>query len=85
MSRVRPGVEITERGGDAPCEYYVPEGFKGKPVAFGSDAPHLAGFGRKTICGPGSIFVAHRDDEAVTYAELEKAVENYIRIFESEQ
>ena len=85
MSRRRPGVEVTARGGDAPCEYYVPESFKGKPVAFGSDAPHLAGFERKTICGPGSIFVAHRDDEFVTYAELEKAVENYIRIFESEQ
>ena len=82
MERRRPGVEVVARGGDAPCEYYVPEGFKGKPVAFGSDAPHLAGFERKIICGPGSIFVAHRDDEQITFAEMEKAVENYIKIYE---
>ncbi|MBP5172265.1 MAG: M20/M25/M40 family metallo-hydrolase, partial [Bacteroidales bacterium] len=33
MERRRPGVEVKALGGDAPCEYYVPEGFKGKPVA----------------------------------------------------
>lgn len=83
MAQVRPGITVTPRGGDAPCEYYVPEGFKGRPVAFGSDAPHLKGFDKKTICGPGSIFVAHRDDEAVSFAELDKAIDNYIRIYES--
>lgn len=83
MERRRPGVEVVARGGDAPCEYYVPAGFKGKPVAFGSDAPHLAGFDKKTICGPGSIFVAHRDDEQISFAEMEKAVENYLKIYES--
>ena len=83
MEKRRPGVEVVARGGDAPCEYYVPAGFKGKPVAFGSDAPHLAGFDKKTICGPGSIFVAHRDDEQITFAEMEKAVENYLKIYES--
>ena len=83
MERRRPGVEVKALGGDAPCEYYVPEGFKGKPVAFGSDAPHLAGFDKKTICGPGSIFVAHRDDEQITFAEMETAIDNYIKIFES--
>ena len=82
MERHRPGVEVKALGGDAPCEYYVPEGFKGKPVAFGSDAPHLAGFDKKTICGPGSIFVAHRDDEQITFAEMETAIENYIKIYE---
>ena len=82
MERRRPGVEVKALGGDAPCEYYVPEGFKGKPVAFGSDAPHLAGFDKKTICGPGSIFVAHRDDEQITFAEMETAIENYIKIYE---
>ena len=82
MGRRRPGVEVKALGGDAPCEYYVPGGFKGKPVAFGSDAPHLAGFDKKTICGPGSIFVAHRDDEQITFAEMETAIENYIKIYE---
>jgi len=77
------GLEVTARGGDAPAEYYVPEGFKGKPVAFGSDAPHLTNFTHRTICGPGTIKVAHRDDEHVLVADLDKAIENYIRIYES--
>ena len=79
-----PGrVEITPRGGDAPLEYHVPEGFHGKSVSFGSDAPHLEGFERKTICGPGSIFVAHRDDEQLSFAHMEEAITNYIKIYES--
>ena len=79
-----PGrIEITARGGDAPLEYYVPEGFHGKSVSFGSDAPHLAGFEKKIICGPGSIFVAHRDDEQISTADIEQAITNYIKIYES--
>lgn len=79
-----PGrIEITPRGGDAPQHYFVPEGFKGKPVSFGSDAPHLTGFEKKIICGPGSIFTAHRDEEQITIAELETAITNYLKIYES--
>lgn len=78
-----PGrVEITPRGGDSPMEYYVPEGFKGKALSFGSDAPHLKGFEKKIICGPGSIMVAHRDDEFINFADMEKAIENYISFYE---
>ena len=83
MERRRPGIEVIARGGDDPCEYYVPEGFKGKPVAFGSDAPHLAGFELKTICGPGSIFVAHRDDESIKFDDIQTAIDNYIKIYDS--
>ena len=79
-----PGrVEITPRGGDSPLSYYVPSGFEGKAVSFGSDAPQLDGFDRKIICGPGSIFVAHRDDEQISTADIEQAITNYIKIYES--
>ena len=50
-------------------------------MAFGSDAPHLTGFGHKIICGPGTIRVAHRPDEHILAAELEKAVEQYVRMY----
>jgi len=83
MEKPRMNVEVTARGGDDPREYYVPEGFKGKPVSFGSDAPHLAGFDKKTICGPGSIFVAHRDEENLRFDEMEIAINNYLKIYES--
>ena len=71
----------TFRGGDIPARYLTLEGFGQGPVAFGSDAPHLSGFGHKAICGPGSIKVAHRDDEHILISELEAAVGQYKRMF----
>lgn len=76
------GISVRFVGGDIPSAYTVFEGFPSGPVAFGSDAPHLTGFRRKIICGPGSIRYAHRDDEHVLVADLEQAVHNYIRFFE---
>ena len=76
-------LEVEAAGGDSPLSYHVPEGFRSRPVSFGSDAPHLSNFALKSICGPGSICVAHRDDECVKVADLEEATENYIRIYES--
>ena len=69
-------------GGDCPSRFEVLEGFESKPVAFGSDAPQLTNFSRKILCGPGSILVAHRDDEHILMKDIETAVANYIRIFE---
>ena len=71
---------VTPRGGDTPSRYVTLPGFPSGPVAFGSDAPHLTGFGHKIICGPGSITVAHRDNEHILVADLETAVEQYVRM-----
>ena len=73
---------VEEFGGDSPARYLTLPGFPAKPVAFGSDAPHLTGFDQKIICGPGSINVAHRDDEFLSFADLETAVDRYIRIYQ---
>ena len=75
-----PLLTVTARGGDVPARYVTLPGFESAPVAFGSDAPHLTGFGHKIICGPGSIKVAHRDNENVLVADLEKAVEQYVKM-----
>ena len=69
-------------GGDCPSRFEVLDGFESKPVAFGSDAPQLTNFSRKILCGPGSILVAHRDDEHILLKDIETAAANYIRIFE---
>ena len=74
---------VTPRGGDTPARYWTVEGIPTKAVAFGSDAPHLTGFAHKAICGPGSITVAHRDDECIRAADLATAVEQYIKLFDS--
>ena len=86
-SSVIPGLTrnltVTPRGGDTPARYWTVEGLPTKAVAFGSDAPHLTGFAQKAICGPGSITVAHRDDEQILVADLETAVDQYIDIYKS--
>ena len=86
-SSVIPGLTgnltVTPRGGDTPARYWTVEGLPSKSVAFGSDAPHLKNFTYKAICGPGSITVAHRDDEHVLAADLATAVEQYIALYSS--
>ena len=75
-------MSVRALGGDTPTKYETLEGFPTKPVAFGSDAPQLTNFRRKILCGPGSILVAHRDDEQIALSDLEKAVQNYVKIYE---
>ena len=70
-------------GGDAPTRFETLPGFETKPVSFGSDAPQLSNFRHKILCGPGSILVAHRPEECVTMEDLETAVGNYIKIYNS--
>ena len=86
-SSVIPGLTgnlaVTARGGDTPARYWTVEGLPSKSVAFGSDAPHLKNFTHKAICGPGSITVAHRDDEHVLVADLATAVEQYIALYQA--
>ena len=77
------GLTVVARGGDAPARYVTLPGFPSGPVAFGSDAPHLTGFGHKIICGPGTIRVAHRPDEQVLASELETAVEQYVNMYKA--
>ena len=74
---------VTARGGDTPARYWTVEGLPSKSVAFGSDAPHLKNFTHKAICGPGSITVAHRDNEHVLVADLAAAVEQYLVLYRS--
>lgn len=69
---------FTDMGGDTPANYYVPEGYEGTPVAFGTDAPHLKGFEYKSIFGPGSILDAHTPHESVNLDDIEIAVKVYI-------
>ena len=78
---VKAWMGIESRGGDTPARYVTLPGFESAPVAFGSDAPHLTGFGHKIICGPGSIRFAHRPDEHILPEELEAAVGLYTRLY----
>ena len=76
-------MEVKAMGGDTPSSFEVLPGFPVKPVSFGSDAPQLTCFKRKMLCGPGSILVAHRDEEHVMLSDIETAINNYIAIYKA--
>lgn len=81
MASERPWLEVEARGGDTPARYLTIGDIPTKTVSFGSDAPQLHCFRRKALCGAGSILVAHRDEETITFAELQQAIDNYIEIY----
>ncbi|KAF2707118.1 Zn-dependent exopeptidase [Pleomassaria siparia CBS 279.74] len=56
------------------------KGFEKLTVNYGTDVPHLTGDYKKYLYGPGSIFVAHSDHEALKKKELEQAVLDYRRL-----
>ena len=59
------------------------DGFPTSVVAFATDIPAMPTWGTTYLFGPGSIHVAHRDDEHVEIAALHAAVDSYERIVES--
>jgi acetylornithine deacetylase len=55
-------------------------GFETAVFPYTTDIPLLTRWGTPLLLGPGSIHVAHSDDEHVSVAELRQAVELYERI-----
>ena len=56
------------------------EGFETAVFPYTTDVPLLTNWGTPLLLGPGSILVAHTDDEHVAIDELNHAVELYERI-----
>jgi acetylornithine deacetylase len=82
---------VEDQGGELELEWsgegYPPvnidcdvEGFDTLTVNYGTDVPNLSGDHKKFLFGPGSIFVAHSDHEALKKKELEQAVLDYRRL-----
>ena len=55
-------------------------GYPTSVVAFATDIPAMPSWGTPYLYGPGSIHVAHRDDEMIGFADLEAAVGVYERL-----
>ncbi|HWC45718.1 MAG TPA: peptidase dimerization domain-containing protein, partial [Casimicrobiaceae bacterium] len=67
-----------ERGPTVPpVRLGVLPGFPTSVAAFATDIPELGQWGRPHLFGPGSVHVAHRDDEHVRISELRAAVDAY--------
>jgi len=76
-ARVEGSVEVP------PVKLGTLPGFKTSVVAFATDIPALPHWGTPYLFGPGSIHVAHRDDEHVHIDDLHAAVDSYERIVRS--
>lgn len=63
-----------------PVKLGVVDGFPTSVAAFATDIPALTNWGTPYLFGPGSIHVAHRDDEFVDIDELRGAVDAYVRL-----
>jgi acetylornithine deacetylase len=55
-------------------------GFPTTVAAYATDIPKLTNWGKPLLFGPGSIHVAHTDDEYIEIAELRSAVDAYVRL-----
>lgn len=63
-----------------PVKMLAVEGFNQKVVRFTTDIPHMPNWGQPLLLGPGSILVAHTNDEFVLKKDLEEAVGLYVSL-----
>ncbi|KAI8267683.1 hypothetical protein K4K58_007304 [Colletotrichum sp. SAR11_239] len=59
---------------------YDVEGFNTTIANYYTDVPYLEGDHKKYLYGPGTILVAHSNDERITVSDLEGAVEGYKKL-----
>lgn len=57
-------------------------GFETAVMAYTTDIPALSRWGRPYLFGPGSILVAHGDDEHISIPELRASVDTYVKLAE---
>jgi acetylornithine deacetylase len=81
LERWAAGRATLEQGVTVPPVRLSPvEGFATSVAAFATDLPSLTNWGTPYLFGPGSVHVAHTDDEHVSIDELDRAVEAYVRL-----
>jgi acetylornithine deacetylase/succinyl-diaminopimelate desuccinylase-like protein len=72
----RGAVEYTSVHG--PLSLLAVDGFEQMIARFTTDIPCLSNWGQPLLIGPGSILVAHTENERVAKRELAKAVDIYV-------
>ena len=79
-SIVRDRGEIEILSFSEPVRMLDLDGFNKKVVRFTTDIPHMPNWGKPLLLGPGSILVAHTNDEFVLKKDLEDAVGLYVSV-----
>ncbi|KAK0712892.1 hypothetical protein B0T26DRAFT_348412 [Lasiosphaeria miniovina] len=72
-------LDWSEGYGPIRCDCDV-EGFETFVANYGTDVPNLVGNNVNYLYGPGSILVAHGDNEGLRVRDLEEAVEGYKKL-----
>jgi acetylornithine deacetylase len=68
-----------------PVHLKTVDGFDAAVFAYTTDVPFLTNWGTPMLLGPGSITVAHTDQEFIEIAELEASVRLYERLLSDSQ
>jgi acetylornithine deacetylase len=63
-----------------PIRMHVVDGFETEVFPYMTDIPLLDAWGSPLLYGPGSVLVAHTDEEYVEIADLERAARDYERL-----
>jgi acetylornithine deacetylase len=63
-----------------PVRMHLVDGFETAVFPYMTDIPLLDRWGKPLLYGPGSVLVAHTDEEYVEIADLERAVEDYAHL-----
>jgi acetylornithine deacetylase len=80
LAALAPAVAITDVLEVPPVRLHTLDGFETAAFPFTTDIAFLTRWGTPLLIGPGSVLVAHTDEEHVALAELEEAVDRYVRI-----
>jgi acetylornithine deacetylase len=80
LKAVEPAVTIEDVLEAAPVRLHTVDGFDTAAFSYMTDIALLPGWGKPLLYGPGSIFVAHTDEEHVDIAHLERAVGDYVAL-----
>lgn len=79
-AKLPPQVRLEIKSVSEPFTYALPQGFKSFVAGFGSDAPYLRDVGQAMLIGPGSLELAHKDNEHVAVKELYEGCLAYRKI-----
>jgi acetylornithine deacetylase len=80
LAPLRPRVSVDTVLEVPPVRLHVPPGVESAVFAFTTDIPLLTRWGRPLLFGPGSILLAHSEEESVGIDELEAAADGYVRL-----
>jgi acetylornithine deacetylase len=77
---LEPLVEVEEVLRVPPVKLNTIPGMPSRSFPFTTDIPLLTAWGAPLLYGPGSFLLAHTDDEHVSLAEFESAIDGYVSI-----